>query len=110
MGVFEISGQFLCKVFVVVLGSCRVREGELLVGSGRWVLSECGGEVLESSGGYGGGFSEEKVVLESWVLNGFGGDFRGNSGVFLGSGRSTKKVVVLGLSVCEHVAVLGGKF
>ena len=65
--ILRFSGQFLCKVFVVVLGSCRVRKGKLLGGLGRWELSEWDGEVWEISGGYDGGLAMKKVVLvEFW--------------------------------------------
>ena len=91
-------------------GECGRFWGEILGGSGRWLLGECGGEVWEASDGCGVGFAVEKAALEVLGAEGFGGGFWAKClGVF-GSGRSTKKVVILGLSVCEHVAVLGGKF
>ena len=52
-------------MFVVVRGECRVCEGEVLVGSGRWKFSEWDGEVWESSGGCGAGFAVKKGALKS---------------------------------------------
>ena len=48
----------------------------------------------ESSGGCGGGVSVEKVGLDCWRKDGFGGRFRGEFWVVLGFGRSTRKLEV----------------
>ena len=50
-------------VFVVDFWGCRVCEGEVLVGSGRWLFQEFAGEVWVVSNGRGAGEAREKVAL-----------------------------------------------
>ena len=82
--IFGEMGRIWMQVFVVECGECGRFRGEILGGLGRWLLGECGGEVWETSGGCGDGFSVEKVVLEVMGAEGFERQFLVNQWCFLG--------------------------
>ena len=50
-------------MFVVDFWGCRVCEGELLVGSRRWLFQEFAREVWVADRGCGAGEAREKVAL-----------------------------------------------
>ena len=51
------------EVFVVDFWGCRVCEGEVLVGSGRWLFQEFAGKVWVADQGCGASFGMEFEVV-----------------------------------------------
>ena len=59
----KVSGQFLCKMFVVVRGDCGRFGAEVRVGSRRWLFQESTGEVWVDGESCGVGLGLEMAAL-----------------------------------------------